>query len=67
MSVQAGGVAIYEEALNLKQFRHDVVSYPVPFDKITIAICPEANCASWWRTGLCGGGREASQLRSPGR
>ncbi|MFZ2020333.1 MAG: 2-oxoacid:acceptor oxidoreductase subunit alpha [Terracidiphilus sp.] len=42
MSVQAGGVAIYEEALNLKQYRDDVVSYPVPFDKITIAICPEA-------------------------
>jgi len=42
MSVQPGGVAIYEENLNLKQYRSDVVSYPVPFDKITIAICPEA-------------------------
>jgi 2-oxoglutarate ferredoxin oxidoreductase subunit alpha len=42
MSVQAGGAAIYEESLNLKQYRSDVVSYPVPFDKITLAICPEA-------------------------
>ncbi len=42
MSVQTGGAAIYEEYLNLKQYRSDVVSYPVPFDKITNAICPEA-------------------------
>src|SRR5208283_2783293 len=42
MSVQAGGVAIYEENLNLKQYRSDVVCYPVPFDKITAAICSEA-------------------------
>ena len=38
----AGGVAIYEENLNLKQYRDDVVFYPVPFDKITAAVCPEA-------------------------
>src|SRR5580692_8625612 len=42
MSVQAGGAAIYEENLNLKQYRSDVVCYPVPIDKITNAICPEA-------------------------
>jgi 2-oxoglutarate/2-oxoacid ferredoxin oxidoreductase subunit alpha len=36
------GVAIYEENMNLKQYRTDVVCYPVPFDKITAAICPEA-------------------------
>ncbi len=35
MSVQPGGVAIYEENLNLKQYRDDVVCYPVPLDKIT--------------------------------
>ena len=35
-------MAIYEESLNLKQYRDDVVFYPVPFDKITAAICPEA-------------------------
>ena len=35
-------VAIYEESMNLKQYRSDVVCYPVPFDKITAAVCPEA-------------------------
>jgi 2-oxoglutarate ferredoxin oxidoreductase subunit alpha len=42
LSLPAGGVAIYEEAANLKQYRDDVVCYPVPFDKITAAVCPEA-------------------------
>ncbi len=41
MALPAGGVAIFEESLNLKQYRDDVVFYPVPFDKITLAICPE--------------------------
>ena len=42
LALPAGGVAIYEEKLNLKQYRSDVVCYPVPFDKITAAVCPEA-------------------------
>jgi 2-oxoglutarate ferredoxin oxidoreductase subunit alpha len=42
LSLPAGGVAIYEETANLKQYRDDVVCYPVPFDKITAAVCPEA-------------------------
>jgi 2-oxoglutarate ferredoxin oxidoreductase subunit alpha len=42
LALPTGGVAIYEESLNLKQYRDDVVFYPVPFDKITAAICPEA-------------------------
>src|SRR3974390_1795100 len=42
IALPAGGVAIYEENLNLKQYRDDIVCYPVPFDKITAAICPEA-------------------------
>ncbi len=42
LALPAGGAAIYEESLNLKQYRDDVVCYPVPFDKITAAICPEA-------------------------
>jgi 2-oxoglutarate/2-oxoacid ferredoxin oxidoreductase subunit alpha len=42
MALPAGGVAIYEENLNLRQYRDDVVFYPVPFDKITAAVCPEA-------------------------
>jgi 2-oxoglutarate ferredoxin oxidoreductase subunit alpha len=42
LALPVGGVAIYEESLNLKQYRDDVAFYPVPFDKITAAICPEA-------------------------
>src|SRR6202047_903519 len=38
----AGAVAIYEDNMNLKQYRDDVVCYPVPFDKITAAVCPES-------------------------
>jgi len=42
LALPSGGAAIYEESLNLKQYRDDVAFYPVPFDKITAAICPEA-------------------------
>jgi len=42
LSLPAGAVAIYEDAANLKQYRDDVVCYPVPFDKLTAAVCPEA-------------------------
>src|SRR5579872_2889232 len=42
LALPAGGAAIYEENMNLKQYRSDVVCYPVPFDKITAAVCPEA-------------------------
>src|SRR5580693_7639222 len=42
LALPSGGIAIYEESLNLKQYRDDVTFYPVPLDKITAAICPEA-------------------------
>src|SRR5271163_3490099 len=42
LSLPAGGAAIYEESQNLAQYRDDVVCYPVPFDKLTAAACPEA-------------------------
>jgi 2-oxoglutarate ferredoxin oxidoreductase subunit alpha len=42
LSLPAGAAAIYEENMNLKQYRDDVVCYPVPFDKITASVCPEA-------------------------
>jgi 2-oxoglutarate ferredoxin oxidoreductase subunit alpha len=46
LALPAGGVAIFEQnlnqTLNLDQLRSDVTLYPVPFDKITAAICPEA-------------------------
>jgi 2-oxoglutarate ferredoxin oxidoreductase subunit alpha len=42
LELDSGGAAIYEESFNLKQYRDDVACYPVPFDKITAAVCPEA-------------------------
>ena len=42
LSLHPGAIAIYEEAANLKQYRDDVTCYPVPFDKLTAAVCPEA-------------------------
>jgi len=42
LALPSHGVAVYDESLNLKQYRDDVVCYPVPFDKITAAVCPEA-------------------------
>src|ERR1700678_2374234 len=42
LALPTGGVAIYEESLNLKQYRDDIAFYPVPLDKITAAICAEA-------------------------
>ncbi len=42
LSLRPGSVAIYEETANLKQYRDDVACYPVPFDKLTAAVCPEA-------------------------
>jgi 2-oxoglutarate/2-oxoacid ferredoxin oxidoreductase subunit alpha len=42
LSLAPGGVAIYDEPLNLSSVRSDVTFYPVPFDKLTAAVCPEA-------------------------
>jgi 2-oxoglutarate ferredoxin oxidoreductase subunit alpha len=42
LSLPPGAAAIYEESANLGQYRDDVACYPVPFDKLTAAVCPEA-------------------------
>ncbi|HUY94843.1 MAG TPA: 2-oxoacid:acceptor oxidoreductase subunit alpha [Terracidiphilus sp.] len=42
LALPAGAAAIYEENMNLKQYRDDVICYPVPFDKITAAACSES-------------------------
>src|ERR1700734_436191 len=42
LSLRPGAMAIYEESANLRQYRDDVTCYPVPFDKLTAAVCPEA-------------------------
>ncbi len=42
LSLPPGAAAIYEETANLQQYRDDVACYPVPFDKLTAAVCSEA-------------------------
>src|ERR1700756_3225022 len=32
LSLPPGAVAVYEDSLDLKQYRNDVVCYPIPFD-----------------------------------
>jgi 2-oxoglutarate ferredoxin oxidoreductase subunit alpha len=42
LSLAPGAVALYDEPLKLNELRSDLVFYPVPYDKITAAICPES-------------------------
>ncbi len=42
LSLARGAVVVYDEPLNLKSLRDDVVFYPVPFDKLVAGVCPEA-------------------------
>lgn len=42
LSLPSGAAAIFEESANLQQLRNDIACYPVPFDKLTAAVCPEA-------------------------
>src|SRR5688500_1397268 len=42
MSLAAGSAVLYDAPLGLDKLRDDVVFYPVPFDKIVAAVCPEA-------------------------
>ena len=42
LSLPSGAVAIHDESMNLSEYRRDVIFYPVPFDKLTAAVCPEA-------------------------
>jgi 2-oxoglutarate ferredoxin oxidoreductase subunit alpha len=42
MSLAAGAAVLYDEPLNLKSMRDDLIFYSVPFDKIVAPVCPEA-------------------------
>ena len=42
MSLAAGAVALYDEPLNLRTLRNDLVFYSVPYDKLVAPVCPEA-------------------------
>jgi 2-oxoglutarate/2-oxoacid ferredoxin oxidoreductase subunit alpha len=42
MSLTPGAAVLYDEPLNLKSMRDDLIFYSVPFDKIVAPVCPEA-------------------------
>jgi 2-oxoglutarate ferredoxin oxidoreductase subunit alpha len=42
LSLAPGAVALYDEPLQLSELRSDLIFYPVPYDKITAAVCPES-------------------------
>jgi 2-oxoglutarate ferredoxin oxidoreductase subunit alpha len=42
LTLEAGAAVVYDEPLKLNALRSDVVFYPVPFDKLVGAVCPDA-------------------------
>src|ERR1700680_5005568 len=42
MSLASGAAVLYDEPLNLRTLRQDLVFYSVPYDKLVAPVCPEA-------------------------
>ncbi len=42
MGLKPGAACVYDDRLNLKRLRDDVVFYPVPFDQLVTPVCPDA-------------------------
>ena len=42
LSMEPGRAVLYDEPLKLNALRSDLIFYPVPFDKITAEVCPDA-------------------------
>src|SRR5207247_5944216 len=42
LTLDAGAAVVYDAPLKLDALRNDVVFYPVPFDKLVTAVCPDA-------------------------
>jgi 2-oxoglutarate ferredoxin oxidoreductase subunit alpha len=42
MSLAPGAAVLYDEPLNLKSMRDDLIFYSVPYDKLVAPVCPEA-------------------------
>jgi 2-oxoglutarate ferredoxin oxidoreductase subunit alpha len=42
LTLEPGATVVYDEPLNLSGVRSDLVFYPVPFDKLVAAVCPDA-------------------------
>jgi 2-oxoglutarate ferredoxin oxidoreductase subunit alpha len=42
LTLEPGSAVVYDEPLKLNALRSDLVFYPVPFDKLVAAVCPDA-------------------------
>src|SRR6059036_198216 len=42
LTLEPGAAVVYDEPLKLNTLRNDLVFYPVPFDKLVTAVCPDA-------------------------
>src|SRR5918912_3565146 len=42
LTLEAGAAVVYDEPLKLNALRDDLIFYPVPFDKLVAAVCPDA-------------------------
>src|SRR5579871_3768300 len=42
LSLAPGAAVLYDEPLNLRRLRDDLVFYSVPYDKLVATVCPEA-------------------------
>ncbi|HEY6939221.1 MAG TPA: 2-oxoacid:acceptor oxidoreductase subunit alpha [Terriglobales bacterium] len=42
MALADGAVVLYDEPLNLRSLRQDLIFYAVPYDKLVASVCPEA-------------------------
>jgi 2-oxoglutarate ferredoxin oxidoreductase subunit alpha len=42
LTLESGAAVVYDEPLNLRAIRSDLIFYPVPFDKLVAAVCPDA-------------------------
>jgi 2-oxoglutarate ferredoxin oxidoreductase subunit alpha len=42
MGLRPGSAVVYDERLNLKRLRDDLIFYPVPFDQLVAPVCPDA-------------------------
>ena len=42
LTLKPGASCVYDEKLNLKRLRDDVIFYPIPFDQLVMPVCPDA-------------------------